>query len=99
MATERPLTHPQRALLARALAGEDRVIPERVYLGPDAFVVPARRWFVPPGCLVPTGAEHSSCLALMRRGLLAPWYGGQGGYQLTPAGRTAAGLTPAAPRA
>lgn len=32
-----------------------------------------------------------SCRVLVRRGLMTPWYGGLGGYQLTRRGRALAG--------
>ena len=94
------LSPKQRELLARAASGEDRQLPERLHggFGRAALLVPARRWFVPPGLLVPEGTgECNAARALARRGLLKPGgvgpspelpYG-QGGYLLTPKGRRA----------
>lgn len=92
------LSPKQRELLARAAAGEDRQLPERAHYeaGRLTFVMPARRWFVPPGLLVTNGAgEDAAARALARRGLVKrgnvppspelPY--GQGGYLLTPKGR------------
>jgi len=86
------------ALLRRAVAGEDRQIPERLHEEPGrrAFLVPARRWYVPPGLLVPEGgAEYRSARSLAARGLLKaggadrsselPY--GLGGYLITIRGR------------
>jgi hypothetical protein len=85
----------QREMLARAAAGEDRQLPERYDPGPPPFVIPARRWFVPAGLLVPEGsAEYAATRALRRHGLVMmgsvppssdlPY--GQGGYLLTKKG-------------
>lgn len=94
------LSPKQRELLSRAARGEDRQLPERLLeeSGRMPFVDPARRWFVPPGLLVPWGTgEHNAARALARRGLLKPGsvgpsselpYG-QGGYLLTSKGRQA----------
>lgn len=101
MAVVRPapkLSPKQREVLARTAAGEDRQLPERYDPGPPPFVVPARRWFVPPGAVVPSGsAEYQAARALAARGLLKrggippspelPY--GQGGYTITPKGRRA----------
>jgi len=94
------LSPKQRGLLARAMLGEDREIPERLHQEPgrSPFVVPARRWYVPPGFLVPTGsAEHSAARSLAAKGLLKhdrapqspdlPY--GLGGYSITAKGRRA----------
>lgn len=94
------LSPKQRELLSRAASGEDRQLPERFYQesGRMPYVVPARRWFVPPGLLVPSGTgEYNSARALARRGFLKPGGvgpspelpNGQGGYLLTPKGRKA----------
>ena len=86
------LSPKQRELLARAVTGEDRQLPERYDPGPPPFVRPAMRWFVPPGLLVPSGsAECQAARALAAKGLLKPGgvppspelpYG-QGGYLVT----------------
>jgi len=92
------LSPKQRELLARAASGEDRQLPERLHeeRGRRPFVVPARRWFVPPGFLVPEGsAEYSAARTLVRSGLLKRDYApqspelphGLGGYSITPRGR------------
>ena len=92
------LSPKQREMLARAVAGEDRQLPEHYDPGPPPFVQPARRWFVPPGLLVPSGAgEYAAVRALQARGLVKmgsvppspelPY--GQGGYLITPKGRRA----------
>jgi hypothetical protein len=94
------LSAKQRELLARAVAGEDRQIPERFHHEPgrSPFVLPARRWFVPRGFLVTEGsAEAGAARALAVRGMLkhdsvAPSpenkYG-LGGYSITAKGRRA----------
>lgn len=99
MATKKKQLSPkQREMLARALAGEDRQLPEKLDPGPPSFVVPARRWYVPPGLLVPSGSvEYQAARALRAKGLLKsggvgpspelPY--GQGGYLITPKGRKA----------
>lgn len=90
------LSKKQLELLECARSGEDRQLPERYDPGPPPFVLPARRWFVPPGLIVPSGsAEHGACRALAAHGLLRlgsvgpspelPY--GQGGYLLTAKGR------------
>jgi len=95
---DRPLSPKQRDLLARALRGEDLQIPERLHHEPGRmpFVVPARRWYVPPGFLVVEGsAEYSAARSLAARGLLKHDHAprspenpyGLGGYSLTPRGR------------
>jgi hypothetical protein len=94
------LSPKQRVLLARCAAGEDRQIAERLHEEPDhrPFVVPARRWFVPPGLLVPEGsAEYAAARSLAAKGLVRaggvgpspdlPY--GLGGYLLTPKGKKA----------
>jgi hypothetical protein len=92
------LSPKQRDLLARCATGEDRQLPERYDPGPPPFVMPARRWFVPPGLLVPEGsAEYAAARALAAKGLVRsggispspelPY--GQGGYLLTPKGKKA----------
>jgi hypothetical protein len=94
------LSPKQRELLSRAALGEDRQLPERLHEEPGRlpFVVPARRWFVPSGFLVPWGTgEHNAVRALARRGLLKLGSAGpspelphgQGGYFLTTKGRQA----------
>ena len=94
------LSPKQRELLSRAASGEDRQLPERLHEEPGRmpFVVPARRWFVPPGLLVPWGTgEYNAARALARRKLLklgsvgpSPELPhGQGGYLLTSKGRKA----------
>ncbi len=95
------LSPKQREVLARALRGEDRQLPERLEYtrsGRLELVMPARRWYVPPGLLVPSGsAEYQVARSLAARGLLKPGsispspelpYG-QGGYLITPRGRRA----------
>ena len=89
------LSPKQREMLARAAAGEDRQLPECLDPGPQPFVRPAMRWFVPPGLLVPNGSnEHQAARALAAKGLLKPGtvppsaelpYG-QGGYLVTQKG-------------
>jgi hypothetical protein len=80
------LSPKQRVLLARAAAGEDRQLPGEQ----------PRRWYVPPGLLVPSGSnEYQAAYALRARGLLKmggvppssdlPY--GQGGYLITAKGR------------
>jgi len=94
------LTAKQRELLSRAMLGEDRQIPERLHEEPGRrpFVVPARRWYVPPGLLVPDGsAEYAAVRALAAKGLLRPGLApqspelpfGLGGYAITPKGKRA----------
>ena len=96
----RKLSPKQRELLARAASGEDRQIPERLHEEPGRrpFVLPARRWYVPPGLLVPEGsAEYQAARALAAKGLLKPGHApqstelphGLGGYLITPKGRRA----------
>ncbi len=99
--TSRPLSPKQRELLARAALGEDRQIPERLSYtrsGRLDFVMPARRWYVPPGYLVVSGAaEYSASRVLAAKGLLKhedvpqspenPY--GLGAYKITPKGRAA----------
>lgn len=93
------LSPKQRELLARAAAGEDRQLPERAHYAADrvtvTLVMPARRWFVPPGLLVTNGqGEEAAARALARRGLLkhgsvppsAELPYGQGGYLVTKKG-------------
>ena len=92
------LSPKQRELLVRARLGEDRPIPEqRLYerSGRVSFVMPARRWYVPPGLLVPSGsAEYQAARALAAKGLLksggvppsAELPYGQGGYLVTKKG-------------
>jgi hypothetical protein len=93
------LSPKQRELLMRGVAGEDRQLPERLDPGPPPFVVPAMRWFVPSGLIVPNGSsEHAAVRSLARRGLVKmgnvprstelPY--GQGGYLLTTKGKKAA---------
>lgn len=91
----------ERELLARAMLGEDRQIPEQLHYersGRLSFVMPARRWYVPPGFLVVEGsAEYSASRALAAKGLLKhnsvprspenPY--GLGGYSITPKGKRA----------
>jgi hypothetical protein len=88
----------QREMLARAVSGEDRQIPEFYDPGPPPWVQPARRWFVPAGFVVPSGSnEYQACRALAARGLLKsggpprspqnPY--GLGGYRLTTRGKAA----------
>lgn len=92
----KPLSPKQRALLARAMLGEDRQIPEQLHYERSGFVMPARRWYVPPGYLVVEGAaEYSASRALTAKGLLKhdsvpqspenPY--GLGGYSITPKGK------------
>ena len=92
------LSVKQRELLARAMLGEDRQIAARYDPGPPPFVMPARRWYVPPGFLVVEGsAEYSASRALAAKGLLKhdrapqspelPY--GLGGYSITAKGRRA----------
>ena len=87
----------QREVLMRAVAGEDRQLPERYDPGPPPFVMPARRWFVPAGFMVPSGSnECQSCRLLSARGLMKsasipPSDGlphGNGGYAITSKGRS-----------
>jgi hypothetical protein len=90
------LSPKQRELLSRAASGEDCQLPEHYDPGPPPFVRPARRWFVPPGLLVPNGSgEYAAARSLAAKGLLKPGnvpqspelpYG-QGGYLLTAKGR------------
>jgi hypothetical protein len=96
----KPLSPKQRALLARAMLGEDRQIPERLHYeksGRLSCVQPARRWYVPPGYLVVEGsAEYSASRALASKGLLKhdsvpqspenPY--GLGGYSITAKGKS-----------
>ncbi len=94
----RPLSPKQHEVLARAVAGEDRQLPERYDPGPPPFVRPAMRWFVPPGLVVLSGsAEYQAARALAAKGLLKPGsvppspelpYG-QGGYLITKKGKSA----------
>lgn len=58
-------------------------------------MLPARRWSVPPGNVLPSGSgEYNACRALARRGLLIPGVAGfgpglaygRGGFSLTPRG-------------
>lgn len=100
-AKPRPISSKQRELLARAMLGEDRQLPERPHYersGRLSFVQPARRWYVPQGYLVVEGAaEYSASRALAAKGLLKhdsvpqspenPY--GLGGYSITPKGRRA----------
>ena len=93
------LSSKQRELLARAMLGEDRQLPEKLHYersGRLSFVQPARRWYVPPGYLVVEGsAEYSASRALAAKGLLKhdsvpqspenPY--GLGGYSITPKGK------------
>ena len=97
----RPLSAKQRELLSRAAAGEDRQLPEKLHYersGRLSFVMPARRWYVPPGFLVVEGsAEYRAARALAARGLVKhdrapqspelPY--GLGGYSITAKGRKA----------
>lgn len=94
------LTPKGRAMLERAVSGEDYEYPDR-WLGSklDSFR-PAGRWFVPEGFIVPqSSSEYASCRALAARGLLksgsvkpcAELPYGQGGYVLTKKGRSALG--------
>ncbi len=92
------LSPKQREVLSRAAVGEDRQLPERYDPGPPPSVMSARRWYVPPGLLVPSGSvEYQVARALAAKGLLRPGrvppspelpYG-QGGYLITPKGRRA----------
>lgn len=98
---ERPLSAKQRELLARARLGEDRQLPEKLHYersGRLSFVMPARRWYVPPGFLVVEGsAEYSAARSLAARGLIKhdrapqspelPY--GLGGYSITAKGKKA----------
>jgi hypothetical protein len=98
----RKLSKKQRELLTRTVSGEDRqLLEQRHYTSSGVldFVLPARRWFVPAGYLVPSGAaEYAAARALARRGLLKaasippspelPY--GNGGYALTEKGSQAA---------
>jgi hypothetical protein len=98
---KRSLSPKQRELLARAVAGEDRHLPERLHYersGRLSFVQPARRWYVPPGYLVVEGsAEYSASRSLTAKGLLKhddvpqspenPY--GLGAYSITPKGKKA----------
>ena len=95
------LSPKQRELLARAMLGEDRQIPEQLHYersGRLSFVMPARRWFVPKGFLVVEGsAEYSAARSLAAKGMLKhdlaprspelPY--GQGGYSITAKGKRA----------
>jgi hypothetical protein len=95
------LSPKQREVLTRAAAGEDRQIPEQHFYTRSGRLedwLPARRWFVPPGLVVPSGSnEYQAARALAARGLLKmgtvppspelPY--GQGGYLITPKGRRA----------
>lgn len=84
------LSEKQRVMLQRALDGEDIHYPDRI----DRYGTfrPANHWLVPKGKLVPNGSqEYAACRALRRHGLMRPWFGGQGGYEITPAGRRAMG--------
>jgi hypothetical protein len=83
------LTASMVAALGRAVAGEDRMIPERYDPGPPPFIVPERRWLVPPGVYVPNGREYQTAHALRRRGLFEGHFGSPGGYQITRRGRAA----------
>lgn len=97
------LSPKQREVLARAAAGEDRQIPEQCYYtraGRLEDVRPARRWYVPPGLVVPSGSpEYQAARALAAKGLLKagsvppspelPY--GQGGYLITAKGRRVLG--------
>lgn len=91
------LSPKQREVLLHAVAGEDRIIPERYDPGPPPFVMPERRWHVPPGHLVPSGsAEYVACRVLARRGMLVhdrvvseSHPNGLGGYAITAKGRRA----------
>lgn len=91
------LTAFQHAILVRARDGEDRMLPARLHSesGRLPYVVPARRWFVPKGYIVPSGGnEYAACRTLTAMGLLStrgvpvspenPY--GLGGYSLTPLG-------------
>lgn len=83
----KPLSPKQHAMLSRAASGEDRQLPERAYCegGRVTFVMPARRWFVPPGLLVPAGAaEYAAARALAAKGLVRP--GGVGPSPELPCG-------------
>ena len=95
---QRKLSPKQREMLARTAAGEDRQLPERYDPGPPPFVMPARRWYVPPGFLVVEGsAEYSASRSLAAKGLLkhdrAPQSPelphGLGGYSITAKGKRA----------
>lgn len=93
------LSPKQRELLARAMRGEDRQIPEHAVYersGRLSFVQPARRWYVPAGFLVVGGsAEYSASRSLAAKGLLKrdrapqspelPY--GLGGYSITTKGK------------
>jgi len=94
------LSPKQLALLIRTVTGVDRQIPERFHQeeGRLPFVLPARRWYVPPGFLVVEGSgEYSAAKVLAAKGLLKhdrapqspelPY--GLGGYSITPKGRKA----------
>lgn len=91
------LSPKQREMLARAVAGVDKTIPERWDPGPPPFVMPERRWHVPPGYIVVDGsAEYAACRVLKRRGLLRhdsvrseSHPNGLGGYAITAKGRRA----------
>jgi hypothetical protein len=92
------LTLKGRAMLERAVAGEDYQYPERYEPGPDPWVRAAGRWFVPKGFVVPNGSgEYAARRALASRGLLksgsvaprAELPYGQGGYAITRKGRSA----------
>lgn len=93
------LSPKQHELLTRAMRGEDRQIPEQLHYersGRLSFVMPTRRWYVPPGYLVVDGsAEYSASRTLAAKGLLKhdsvprspenPH--GLGGYSITAKGR------------
>lgn len=96
----KPLSLKQRELLARAMLGEDRQIPERLHEEPGRrpFVMPARRWYVPPGFLMVNGsAEYSAARVLTAKGLLKHDHApqspelpyGLGGHSITAKGRKA----------
>lgn len=87
-----------RTALEKAAAGDEREIPRRVVSENPPLVCPAFRWSVPPGKIVPEGsAEYVACREIHARGLLAPWFGGQGGYALTAKGSAARELLRTAP--
>lgn len=96
----RSLSPKQKEILTRALSGEDRQLPEQLHYdrrsGRLLDVMPPRRWYVPPGLVVPSGSvEYQAARTLAAKGLLKPGgvppssdlpYG-QGGYLITPKGR------------